>query len=312
MRFLESLNTDRPRFGQSRRAGEDPVRFGQAPELSFAPSSIASFRRGGEGQPAHLAVLCFGLFGPNGPLPIHLTEYARDRLRNKDDATFARFIDLFHHRMISLFYRAWANAQPTTNFDRPEADRFSVYVGSLFGMAMDSVRGRGAVSDLAKLHYAGPLSCQSRHAGGLEGMIADFFDVPVTVEEFVGQWVDLPEECHLRLGGSPATGSLGLNATVGARIWDCQQKFRIHLGPLDLEDYERLLPRTRSERRLAALVRSYVGEELIWDVNLILKREAVPPLPLGGPGRLGWTTWLTGPPRETDADELTLAPSAGS
>src|SRR6478609_2460492 len=65
-----------------------------------------------------------GMFGPQGPLPLHLTEYARDRIINSADPTFARFLDIFHHRMLSLVYRAWADAQPTVQFDRPESDRF--------------------------------------------------------------------------------------------------------------------------------------------------------------------------------------------
>ena len=125
--------------------------------------------------PPRLAVNFFGLFGPNGPLPLHLTEYARNRLRAESDPTLVRFIDLFHHRMLTLFYRVWAAAQPTVSFDRPETDRFALYVGSLFGLGMPSLRNRDAFPDLARLHYAGQLACQTRHPDGLNAMISDYF-----------------------------------------------------------------------------------------------------------------------------------------
>jgi type VI secretion system protein ImpH len=182
----------------------------------------------------------------------------------------------------------------------------------LLGMGMPSVRGRDGLSDLTRLHYAGPLACQSRHAGGLQGVLEGFFDMPIEIEQFVGQWVDLPEDCQLRLGESPQTGALGRTTTVGARIWECQQKFRIRFGPLPLEDYQCLLPGSDGLVRLGTLVRSYNGEELTWDVNLVLIKEDVPPLVLGGPEKLGWTTWLAGPPRTHDADDLFLVASAGS
>ena len=174
LRRLECVYADRPRLGQSGRAAEDPVRLSQTPDLAFAPSSLHSFEPGEEGRLPRLSVLLFGLFGPNGPLPLHLTEYVRGRMRHKpSDATFARFADIFHHRLLSLFYRAWANTRPAVNFDRPETDRYATYVGATFGLGLASVRERDAVSDLSKLHYAGSFSCQTRHAEGLEGILAD-------------------------------------------------------------------------------------------------------------------------------------------
>ncbi|MBE0618104.1 MAG: type VI secretion system baseplate subunit TssG, partial [Proteobacteria bacterium] len=142
LRRLECAYRDKSRLGETARPAGDPVRLGQEPSLTFAPSTLASFSTGGEGRPSRLEILFLGLFGPNGPLPLHLTEYARSRLRNYDDPTFARFADLFHHRLLSLFYRAWANAQPVVQFDRPESDRFALYVGALCGLGMPSVRGR--------------------------------------------------------------------------------------------------------------------------------------------------------------------------
>lgn len=306
LRRLECLYRDRPRLGKSVRLADDPVRLAQEPSLAFAPATLAAFDPGGEGRSPRLSEYFLGLFGPQGPLPLHLTEYARDRLRNHGDRTFARFGDIFHHRMLCLFYRAWADAQPTVSFDRPETDRFNVYIGAPFGLGMPSLWNRDAAPDLAKFHYAGRLVGQTRNPEGLEAILADFFSLPVKIETFVGHWLPLSEASRCRLGESPSTGLLGMTAVIGERVWDCQYKFRIALGPMALEEFQRFLPGSDSLRRLVAWVRNYIGDELLWDVNLILKREEVPPLKLGEGTQLGWTTWLTTQPLDRDADDLKL------
>jgi type VI secretion system protein ImpH len=308
VRRVECAHPDKPRIGQSLRPVDDPIRLAQEPSLGFAPSTVAWYRPATADAPARLGVHFLGLLGPNGPLPLHLTEYARDRMRNSGDPTFVRFLDTFHHRMLSLFYRMWASAQPAVNFDRPESDRFAIYVGALFGIGMPSLRHRDDFPDLAKLHYAGQLAGQTRHGDGLKAILADYFRLPVEVERFIGQWLELPEDSWCRLGALSEVSSLGRSITVGSRTWECQGKFRIEFGPLGYDDYQALLPGSESLKRLVALVRNYIGDELDWDMRLILKKEEVPALQLGGEQRLGWTSWLTGGPREKDAGDLTLDP----
>jgi type VI secretion system protein ImpH len=310
LRRLECLHPDKPRLGTSVRPADDPVRLRQEPSLAFAPATLARFDPGGGGVPHVLSVYCLGLFGPNGPLPLHLTEYARDRQRNHDDPTFVRFMDVFHHRILSLFYRAWAEAQPAVGFDRPDDDRFCQRMASLVGMGMKALRHRDALPDLARFHFAGHLVCQTRNAEGLAQMLSGFFDVPTELEQFVGQWVDLPPSSYLRLGASTATCALGQTTTIGARVWDRQQKFRVAFGPLTMKQYDRLLPGSPSLNRLVGMVRGYVGDELVWDVKLILKKEEVPPLVLGRQGRLGLTTWLLGEDSAEDRSDLMLNPLA--
>ena len=309
IRRLECLYRDKPRVGESVRAVDDLVRLAQKPSMRFAPSTLASFELGKNGRPPRLAVYFLGLFGPNGPLPLHLTEYARDRLRNAADPTFSQFLDLFHHRMLSLFYRVWASAQPVVGMDRPDTDRFSARVGSLFGIGMKSLLKRDAIPDLAKLHYAGILACGTRHPEGLCAILQGFFKLPVALQQFVGRWMRLPEEYRWKLGDSPETGGLGTTAIVGSRVWECQQKFRVVFGPLSFADYRRLLPGGESLPRLVSVLLNYVGHELDWDLHLILKKEDVPRMQLGVMGQLGWTTWLRGEEVEEDADDLCLEPS---
>ena len=312
MRLLEALHPGRPRFGRSVRPTEDLIRLAQEPSVTHTPASRAGYEPGEQDRPDRLLVHFFGLFGTDGPLPLHLTEYARDRQRNQHDPTFARFIDLFHHRALSLFYRAWADVRPTVSFDRPAQDRFATYVGAMIGLGAASLRDRDAMPDLTKLHFAGHLALQTRHAEGLGKIMSAFFDMPVHVETFIGAWLRLPSADYTRLGDGAATAGLGRSALLGARIWTRQDKFRIVFGPLTLAQYERLLPGGLSFHRLIPIVRNYAGDVLIWDVNLILQREEVPPIRLGQSGRLGWTTWLMPRRSERDAADLFLDASADS
>jgi type VI secretion system protein ImpH len=311
MRSLEALAHERPRFGKSRRPREDLLRLAQEPDVGHAPASLARIEPGTEGRPDRLLVHFFGLFGPDGPLPLHLTEYARDRRRNYGDATFQRFADLFHHRALSLFYRAWADARPTISFDRPDQDRFGHYISALIGLATPGLRDRDAMPDLTKLHFAGLLAGQTRHAEGLGQILSTFFTVPVRVESFCGAWLCLPNADRSRLADR-ASGQLGNSTLLGARVWSRQHKFRIVFGPLDLADYERLLPGGQSFHRLVAIVRNYAGDVLMWDVNLILRAAEVPQVRLGQQGRLGWTSWLLPRRSATDAADLYLDASADS
>lgn len=304
MRRLECLHASTPRWGRARRPADEPLRLGQDPDLSFAPSSLAALEPGADGRPPRLQVRLFGLLGPNGPLPIHITEYARDRLRQAGDPTLSRFLDLFHHRFLTLFYRAWAQAQPHVSHDRPDDDRFAAYLGSFIGLAPATVRGRDAVPDLAKFFHVGTFIRPTRNAEGLRAVLQQFFRVPVQVEQFVGHWLELQPAERTRLGREGAV--LGVAAVAGRRVWDRQHKFRLQMGPLTLAQYEAFLPGGARLRQLVDWVRLYVNLEYAWDVRLRLRREDVPALRLGAGRRLGWTTWLGRRPAKDDAADLCL------
>lgn len=306
VRLLENRFADHPRFGYSLRPQQDPVRFAQAPFLDFAPATLEGFQPGPAGRVSRLFSRHFGLFGPNGPLPLCLTEYAHQRILHHGDRTFVEFCNVFHHRLISFFYRAWADAQKVVDLDRPTEQRGVYHVGSLIGLGLASVQQRDEVPDSAKLYYAGRLAPQTRNARGLEAIVQDFFGIPTALEPFVGRWLNLPPDSQCRLGASPDTGQLGVNTIVGSRYWDCQLTFRLRLGPMRLADYERLLPGGTGFRRLRDWVRFYCHEHFFWEVQFVLCKEEVPSTCLGAAGRLGWTTWLKSQPTPRDADDLVL------
>ncbi|MEM9343579.1 MAG: type VI secretion system baseplate subunit TssG [Pseudomonadota bacterium] len=301
LRVLEAHFADAPRLGASRRPRDDKIRLGQEAELAFPTSSVAAFSAEKGGRPAKLVNRFFGLFGAQGPMPLHITEYARDRLRNHRDPTMVAFADLLTHRLMSLFYRAWVSGQPAPNFDRDDDDRLRRLISALNGYFHDALQERDAMPDLARNHYTGHLGLGTKHPEGLAAILRSFFAVPVHLEEFIGCWLELEPDDQWEMG-QPA--ALGRQTSIGSRVWSRNSKFRIIMGPLTLDDYERLLPGTPSMDRLRAIVRNYVGDALDWEVRLILKGEEVPRAVMGGTTRLGQTGWL-------DVEDPDTRPDAG-
>jgi len=301
LRLVEAADPDGPGFGRSRRARHDPIRLGQQPYLQFAPSTLSGISRANAHRPARLFQNFHGLFGPNGPLPVHLTEFAMERQLSFRDPTLARFADIFHHRLLSLFYRIWADAEPAVCEDRPSHNRFDKYVGALAGFGIPGLARRDAMPDAAKRFHAGHLARQTRNADGLLGMLAQQFDMPVGLEEFQPEWLELPEESRLYLGQSRATGSLGMNTVIGERSYERQFRFALVFGPLSRDQFERMLPNRPSATRLNGIVHNYVGLEFGWEYRMFIPESEKPVAQLGRYGELGYSTWLHG---QREGDEF--------
>jgi len=313
MRRIECAFPDKPRLGDAMRPVEEPFRFAQEASLVFAPAPIAAFERSEDGARPRLVQRVFGFLGPNGALPIHLTEYARERLLYNSDRTFGRFLDMLLHRFGLFFYRAWARTQPVVALDRPDDAPIIRHVGALFGLIEPAIRNRDALGDFPKLFFAGRLARSVRDADGLEAWLTLQFGGPVHVDQFQGHWMPLGREERTRLqrDGQPAVGR---GAVLGKTVWDVQHKFRVVIGPLAWERFATLLPDGGALEQLRALVRQYVGFEFAWDLRLILKRDDVPTWTLSGSrdrrtGRLGRTAWLKGNRnfrRTVDAEDLIM------
>lgn len=307
LRRIESAHPHLPRLGEALRPRDEPVRVAQSSELRFAPAPVHTVQFQEDGTP-RLMQHIFGLLGPNGPLPMHLTEMARDRAIHHADNTLQRFLDTLTHRFALLFYRAWAAAQPVLDLDRPDGAAFARRLGALFGIGSELQLTRDAVGDASKLHFAGRLARQARDADGLLAWCRSQFDAPVQIEQWCGHWMALAEDERSRLRKHDAQG-LGRGTVLGASVWDVQHKFRIVIGPLSLPRYIDFLPGGRDLARLQAMVRQWVGLEFAWDLKLVLARADVPPLHLGrrsAPGMLGRTSWLGRYMRAGDAQDLTI------
>ncbi|HKU00247.1 MAG TPA: type VI secretion system baseplate subunit TssG [Paraburkholderia sp.] len=291
LRRLDAHAAPYPRLGQAWSPSDEPVRIGQQPSLAFAPASVASAHASDE-QLLHVSIYGFGLFGPNGPLPLHLTEFARNRARNHDDPTLCAFADLFHHRLTLLFYRAWADAQPTVSADRDGHSFFDRHVACLAHLGLASLPQGHTPGPHALYGMTGRLVRNVRDAHGLQRILAASLHMPVRIVEWIPQWIALEGRDRVILGPTAPGARLGAGAMIGAAVRDASSKFEIRVGPLTLEQFHTLLPGTITMKKLAAWVRAYIGREFAWDLRLALANDAIVPIRLGDATPLGWGSWL--------------------
>jgi type VI secretion system protein ImpH len=262
-----------------------------------------------------MTVAFMGLTGLLGVLPRHYTELLIERMRHKDDA-LRDFLDLFTHRLLSLFYRAWEKYRFPIAYERAVSkgegdDRFTLYLFDLIGLGTKGLRRRLGVEDEPLLFYAGLLAQHPHSASALEGVVKDYFAVPATVTQFIGQWLPLSEANRSRLGPLGANNVLGVSAVAGHRVWDQQANFRLRLGPLTFAEFCRFLPSGGSFPTLVAFTRFCAGEEYDFDLQLVLDAAEVPRCRLAGHGepgmRLGWSTWVKSGGFTADAGDAVFA-----
>ena len=309
VRLLERLAPERNPVGRFVKPSTEVARFGAHPSLAFPASQIQSLTPRA-GQPPFLQVNFMGLTGPLGLLPHPYTELVLERIRAKDTA-LRDFLDLFHHRIISLFYQAWEKYRFTIAYERGERDRFSHHLLDLIGLGTPGLQNRQEVADDSLIYYSGLLSMNTRSATALEQILADYFEVPVEIEQFVGAWYPMEAGNQCRVGAeSGSSEQLGCGAVVGDEVWDHQSRIRIRLGPLDFGQYRDFLPGGTAWRVLGALTRFYARGEFDVEVQLVLERDDVPVCELAGESeeapQLGWSTWVKSAPFSRDPDETVL------
>lgn len=311
VRLLERLRPDRAPVGEFVDPAREVVRFGTNPALGFPPSDILDLDMGTGDRPAHMTVNFMGLVGPAGVLPYEYSLLALERRRARDGALLA-FFDLFHHRAISLFYRAWRKYRFTVEYEQGKEDAITSHALDFVGVGLKGYRDKLPFPDDALAFYAGLLALQPRGAAALELLIEDFFDVPAVVQQFVGGWYALAEHDQCELGGEDTSSVLGRGAVVGDEIWDQQARVRVRIGPLPRSRFQQFLPDGEGHEKLKALVHFFAHDQFDFEIQLVLAKDDVPGLVLGeededAPSRLGWSTWIRTRPREREADETVLA-----
>jgi type VI secretion system protein ImpH len=288
LRHLERIAKDRPRIGDSAALREEFVKLRQDPYMDFPASNLAKVEPV-DGKPLAVFVKFLGLLGPQGALPLASTEEAYHYLLAQDDA-FPRFLDLFNNRFIQLFFRAWADARPIAQHDRPEADRFVAYIGSAIGIGSFPYQNHDSLPDAAKLGFAGIMGAQAKCGSRLSSVICGLFKVKAEVEEFVGSRLEIETDEWTTLGVRHNT--LGADALLGRRIFSVQDKIRVRLYTKNLTQYLRFLPTGDLCEALADLVFLYNGEQLDWDAELAIPSGEASAIRIGKFGQLGWTTWM--------------------
>jgi type VI secretion system protein ImpH len=308
VRVLERLRPGHAAPGQFVDPATEFVRFGAHASIAFPPSEIQELDLPeDEHEPARMTVNFMGVTGPLGVLPHQYTLLLRERQRAKDGAA-AAFLDLFHHRIISLFYRAWEKHRFTLAAEKDGEDPLRDHLLDLVGMGLPSQRQQLPIEDEALIHFGSLLGPQQRSAVALEQLIEDFFDVPVAVEQFVGGWYPLPRHDLTAVGEeNGASTRLGMGAVAGDEIWDQQARVRVRLGPLSREQFDAFLPTGSAHEPLRALLRFFSHDQFDFEAQLVLAQDQVPGLVLGDADQpLGWGTWVRTRPSSRDADETIL------
>ena len=272
----------------------EAVGFAVKPSLAFPPSTIDEIEW--TENRAQLRVTFMGLTGPAGVLPRCYSAFLLSRIRERDHA-LAEFFDLFNHRLISLFYRAWEKYRFGVTYEREGSDRLLKYLSCLIGLGTPGLENRLKISDERLFFYAGLLSLQPRSGEALGQLLEDYFEVPVEVEQFVGVWRSLGSNDQCIFDDEDSfSEQLGVASVIGDVVWDLHSRIRLKLGPLTQEQYLSFLPSGTARRQLCEWTQFFCGRELEVEAQLILEQREVPRCDLGrddwqGP-RLGWFTWI--------------------
>ena len=312
VKLLEMLSPDSVPVGEGVEPNKEAVRFKSTVGLTFPASDVAELIRPTDAStPSTMAVQFLGLAGSLGPLPTPYTELLLERIWQKDTA-LRDFLDVFNHRLVSLLYRVQKQHRIGLDTSPPHQNHVAPYLYAFMGLGTPGLRGRLPDMDRALLSYAGLVAQQPRSMVGLEALLADYFHVPVTGHQFVGQWYDLEADQLTTIGVSGQNQYLGHGVALGTRVWDQSGKLELHLGPLTLKAFLDLLPNGMGFRALCALTQFYVGYACDVSFRLTLKPSEIPTTRLSSVSgsRLGWTSYLITSEGSENTAQVHLKPSS--
>jgi type VI secretion system protein ImpH len=311
VRLLERIYPERVPLARGPVPLREVVRFRTRATLNFPPSQLYEITRNGDADPdapLEMMVAFMGMTGPLGVLPHQYTEMLMERVRYKDTALWS-FLDLFSHRMISLFYRAWEKHHFPIAYERGDEDRFTEFLFDIIGMGTRGLRPRRLnLEDQGLLFYSGLIAQRPHSASALKAMLGDYFGISCRIEQFRGQWLKLDEDSISYLG--QANSELGMNTIAGTRVWNNQSKFRVTFGPLSYQEFKAFIPVGTAYKPATSLIRFMAGMEFDFDVQLVLKAKEVPSCILTTRAKrrpmLGWSTWLKTSAFTEDDDQVVL------
>jgi type VI secretion system protein ImpH len=249
-----------------------------------------------------------GLLGAGGALPIFYTElFAQREFHHKDTAARA-FMDIFLHRAVVLFYQAWRKHRLAIQYETDRRNRFLPLVLAVAGLGQKALRDRlhpraGGVSDDTLAYFAGALQQRPVSASTIQRVLAQYFDVAVRLEQFIGRWFALPPDNQTRLGIANAV--LGQGAVASERVWQRDLRVRLTLGPMPRAKFRRFLPGGPGELALRELLTLFTGVSLEYEVRLSLQAADVTPATFGDGAHplLGWDSFLVSEPSTVDRSD---------
>ena len=300
-RLLARIFAERKPVGGIAKPKEEFARFGAQLSMAFPPSAVHEIERVPDSDdPARVTVAFLGLTGTQGVLPFCYTEWMIARQSAKDD-TLAAFFDLFNHRLLSLFYRAWEKHHPPVLYELGAArhQQPDPYTHSLFdfiGLGTEGLRQQLRFNEEGLLLYAGLIAQRPLSTAALRSILRDYFGVPVAIDQFVGEWYELEPADRSYLSTDGEWNQLGVAAFLGEAVWNQQARFRIRLGPMPLPRYLEFLPDQEAMAKLVELTTFLVGQTMAFEVQTFLRAGDVPGCRLSDEGpdapRLGWIGWL--------------------
>jgi type VI secretion system protein ImpH len=306
VRILRLLDGRRAPVGHVAHPLQELVRFRSHVSFRFPASDVHEVREASDDDRPHEMVVNFmGVISPQsrGSLPSFYARIALDEARDGNPAV-RDFYDLFNHRFVTFFLRAFEKHNFPIQYEAFRQGSLQQVLYSLIGLGTPHLRERCSIDSRALLRMAGTLARRPVTAGGLADLIATYFGLPVEVLQFVEACYALEPEQQLCLG---ATGRVGIDTALGAFVTTAQSKFRLRIGPLDYDRFAELLPTGGMFRPLTEQVRLAVGPEFDFDLQLVLRADAVPRLQLDPRKehtmRLGWSTWLDARRDPDDADD---------
>lgn len=265
---------------QQRKVGHDSIpkneliRFKSDQHLGFPGPSlnkVASRTSAKHESVLDMHVSFMGVTGTNGALPQHYTELVLERVKYKDTG-MRDFFDLFNHRLLSLYYRAWEKYQFPIGFEKNSQnhpDSFSTVLNEL----------TGSTNSLGKF-YAGIFNRKVRNVAGLRQILSHFTGCEIEIEQFQGKWLALAKSEQTQLGQrSQPEGQfacLGVDASIGQKIWDISSSIKVVIKPdadSKINDY---LNGGRTYQGVNQLISEYLGKSIQYKIQLEVKYEQIP------------------------------------
>jgi type VI secretion system protein ImpH len=310
VRLLEKIYPERKALGREALPHEEIVRFRSRMSLNFPASQIQEFKDSvdefTDQQKLEMFVNFMGMVGVSGVMPIHYTELIMERIRYRDTAMWT-FLDIFTHRSVSMFFRAWEKYRFPIGYERGQDD-FTAFLFDIVGLGTKGLHGQMDLNDESLLPYGGLIAQKPHSATALGNILSDYFRVKAKILQFFGQWLDLDSASITKLG--QANSGLGTTAIIGSRVWEQQSKFRIVLGALTFNEFQAFLPSGTAYKPMKSIVRFMNGLEFDFDVQLILQAKQVPSTILTTRAKrrpmLGWTAFLKTKPFTEDDDQVIL------
>ena len=287
LRYLHYEYDLKNNIGDEQSLKEHTLRFGQDATLAFQERQIHRIiyneRR------TKIQIQSFGLLGPNGALPIHITEAIYEKILHEKDNTFNDFLDIFHHRLIGLFYKSWLMSQPIVQLENLKNHSFNNYISGFVGNNFQADDFDINITSFRQFYYSSLLLNQNMPIDNLKELLRNFFGIPIAIKQNIGQWINAEE--HSTILSHQSIMKLGEGILIGTRYYDATSKFRILIGPVNVATYLRFLKNGELAKQLNYWVIRYTKHSYVFDVEIIVQKDDVSPLNANHTGRLGQNSW---------------------